>query len=327
MDGSLVGRSYAMLSESDLPALLLQRVARLRSTSVEQKYLGAWLLSPYFTSYCDSVKTVTAIPHISPKDIRSFKIALPTTIAEQEAIARALSDTDALIESLEQLLIKKRQIKQGAMQELLTGKRRLPGFKGKWTSGKLRDFGHFSKGRGVTRDQANSGNIPCVRYGEIYTHHNDYIRSFNSWISSDVAMTSTKLKFGDILFAGSGETKEDIGKCIAFMHQMDAYAGGDIVIFHPSKINSLYLGYYLNTPEISRQKASKGQGDAVVHIGSASLGELDLKLPEIDEQIEIVSILQDIDAEILTLEEKLTKAKAIKQGMMQELLTGRIRLV
>ena len=111
------------------------------------------------------------------------------------------------------------------------------------------------------------------------------------------------------------------------MHQMDAYAGGDIVIFHPSKINSLYLGYYLNTPEISRQKASKGQGDAVVHIGSASLGELDLKLPEIDEQIEIVSILQDIDAEILTLEEKLTKAKAIKQGMMQELLTGRIRLV
>ncbi|MDE8347340.1 MAG: restriction endonuclease subunit S, partial [Acidocella sp.] len=116
--------------------------------------------------------TSGSMKNISKGSLLGIYVPVPPTKSEQEAIAGALSDADALIESLEQLLTKKRQIKQGAMQELLTGKRRLPGFKGKWTSGKLRDFGHFSKGRGVTRDQANSGNIPCVRYGEIYTHHN-----------------------------------------------------------------------------------------------------------------------------------------------------------
>ncbi len=132
MDGSLVGRSFASLEEADVPALLLQRVARIRSEVVAQSYLKAWICSQLFTDHCDAVKTTTAIPHISPDDIRSFKVALPPTKPEQEAIAEALNDADALIESLEQLVVKKRQIKLGAMQELLTGKNRLPGFNGRW---------------------------------------------------------------------------------------------------------------------------------------------------------------------------------------------------
>jgi type I restriction enzyme, S subunit len=91
-----------------------------------QSFLKAWICSRRFTEHCDAVKTVTAIPHISPADIKSFKIALPPTKVEQEAIAEALSDADALIESLERLLAKTRHLKQGAMQELLTGKKRLP---------------------------------------------------------------------------------------------------------------------------------------------------------------------------------------------------------
>lgn len=125
MDGSLVGRSFAQLRESDLPALLLQRVARLRSKAVSQNYLKEWVCSKFFTEHCDSVKTVTAIPHISPQDIRSFKLLLPPSKEEQTAIATILSDMDAEIQALEQRLDKTRQIKQGMMQELLTGKTRL----------------------------------------------------------------------------------------------------------------------------------------------------------------------------------------------------------
>ncbi len=125
MDGSLVGRSFAILSKKDLPALLLQRVARIRSNKIDVGYLKEFICSDYFSKYCDSVKTVTAIPHISPEDIRNFTILLPPSKEEQQAIAQILADMDTEIESLEQKQAKYKAIKQGMMQELLTGKTRL----------------------------------------------------------------------------------------------------------------------------------------------------------------------------------------------------------
>lgn len=259
--------------------------------------------------------------------IKSTHIPLPQNKAEQKAIADALSDADALIESLEQLLAKKRQIKQGTMQELLTGKKRLPGFRRKWESKSLGELGVFLKGSGVARDQAQSGSLPCVRYGEIYTTHHEYVRNFTSWISADVAATATAARKGDVLFAGSGETKAEIGKCVALVDDITAYAGGDIVIFRPSDTDPLFLGYALNTPQVNRQKASRGQGDAVVHISATALAEVLVDLPSIDEQIAIAGILFDMDAELGALETSLAKSRRLKQGLMQELLTGRVRLV
>lgn len=125
MDGSLVGKSYARIVESDLPALLLQRVARIRSKSIDIGYLTQFVGSPFFQVYCDSVKTVTAIPHISADDIRSFSIPIPPTLEEQTAIATILSDIDSELVSLEYRRDKASQIKQGMMQELLTGKTRI----------------------------------------------------------------------------------------------------------------------------------------------------------------------------------------------------------
>jgi type I restriction enzyme S subunit len=126
MDGSLVGRSFAQLKSEDLPSLLLQRVARVRSTSaLRQQYLKEWICSQFFTEHCDSVKTVTAIPHISPEDIRTFKIKMPEDLAEQDAISKFLSDISIEIVRLEKNLQKNKSIKQGMMQELLTGRTRL----------------------------------------------------------------------------------------------------------------------------------------------------------------------------------------------------------
>ena len=101
---------------------------------------------------------------------------------------------DGLLGGLDRLIAKKRDLKQSAMQQLLTGKTRLPGFDGKWEVKRLGDLGHFLKGSGVKKDKTRSGNLPCIRYGEIYTYHNDHIKSFNSWISPEVARTATMLK-------------------------------------------------------------------------------------------------------------------------------------
>jgi type I restriction enzyme S subunit len=213
------------------------------------------------------------------------------------------------------------------MQELLPGKRRLPGFEGEWEVKRLGDLGAFLKGSGVRKEEARSGELPCIRYGEIYTHHDDYIRSFNSWISRDVAATATLLRRGDILFAGSGETKEDIGKCVAFVDDGETYAGGDIVILRPTGVDSFFLGYLLNMPSVASQKASRGQGDAVVHISASALTSINLSLPDPAEQTDIAAVLGEMDSELAVLEQRLAKTRALKQGMSQELLTGKTRLV
>jgi len=267
------------------------------------------------------------INQITNKSLSSFRVPLPPTDQEQQAITEALNDADALIEGLEKLIAKKRLIKQGAMHELLTGERRLPGFNGEWASRKLGSLGVFLKGSGVRKGQAESGDLPCVRYGEIYTDHHNVLRTFRSFISYEVAATATRIRIGDILFAGSGETKEEIGKCVAVTTSVEAYAGGDIVILRTTGHNPVFLGYALNLPEVQRQKASKGQGDAVVHISALALGSIDIALPDQEEQMAIAQIISEIDNELEALIARLAKARQIKQGMMQELLTGRIRLV
>lgn len=271
--------------------------------------------------------TVSANTNINQDALRSLRIAFPPNKSEQRAIAEALSAADGLLVALDALIAKKRAIKQAAMQQLLTGKTRLPGFTGEWESKRLSELGQFLKGAGVARADARSGSLPCIRYGEIYTVHSDYIRDFHSWISRDVASSSTRLQRGDLLFAGSGETKAEIGKCVAFVQEGEAYAGGDIVILRPRGVDSTYLGFVLNSETVNRQKASLGQGDAVVHIGAKALAQVSVRIPSADEQAAIAQLLVDMDSEIGVLEHRRDKTRAIKQGMMQQLLTGRVRLV
>jgi type I restriction enzyme, S subunit len=284
------------------------------------------LLAHRFTKYAESVSVRSGMPKINRAELADFVVALPP-LPEQRAIAAALSDVDALLGGLDRLIVKKRDLKQAAMQQLLTGQTRLPGFHGEWEVKRLGDVGTFLKGSGVNKDEAQSGSLPCVRYGEIYTHHKDYIKSFNSWISPQVAATATRLKLGDLLFAGSGETKEEIGKCVALVDDCEAYAGGDTVILRATGISPMFMGYYCNTGPIAAQKASKGQGDAVVHISASALSSIVVKFPSLPEQTAIAAVLSDMDAELSALEARRDKTRALKQGMMQELLTGRTRLV
>ena len=197
-----------------------------------------------------------------------------------------------------------------------------------WEVKFLSEIGSFSKGSGISRSESNSGNLPAIRYGEIYTKHNDYIKAFYSHISKEVANKSTRIYRGDVLFSASGETKEDIGKTVAFLESIEAYAGGDIIIMSPKcPVNSMFLGYILNFPAIAKQKAMKAQGDAVVHITTDSLRKLQVCIPKTTkEQQRIANALSDIDTLIANLEKLIAKKKNIKQGAMQQLLTGKKRL-
>jgi len=191
-----------------------------------------------------------------------------------------------------------------------------------WEVKKLGEIGSFSKGKGIRKDEVVSEGLPCIRYGEIYTTHNYYIKSFNSFITQSVANESVEIKKGDLLFAGSGETAEEIGKCVAFVGNERVFAGGDIVILRPSiNNNSLFLGFLLNNQIVSRQKASMGQGDAVVHISGKNLSEIQIPIPSTKaEQTAIATALNDADALITQLEKLIAKKRNIKQGAMQELL-------
>ena len=195
-----------------------------------------------------------------------------------------------------------------------------------WDAKTLASLGSFSKGQGIRKNEAASGDIPCIRYGEIYTHHNDVVRIYNSHISRGVAQTSKRLAKSDILFAGSGETKEEIGKAVAYVGDDEAYAGGDIVILSPHSESSEFLGYLLNSPVIARQKASKGQGDAVVHISASDLGSVVIPLPPVPEQRAIATALSDVDALLGGLDQLIAKKRDLKQAAMQQLLTGQTRL-
>lgn len=288
------------------------------------KFMSYVLYDMNLNQYSES----SAQPGLSVKKLLEIEYPIPQNKEEQTAIAEALSDVDSLIFSLQRLIEKKKAIKQGAMQELLTGKKRLPGFSGEWRTYKLGELGSFDKGCGISRAESNTGNFPAVRYGELYTKHTDYVRQYYSCISGDVAQTAKRVTFGDILFAASGETKEEIGVCAAIVDRRDIFAGGDIVVFTPTtEINPIFLGTLLNMPFVQKQKSERGQGDAVVHIHADSLSEIIISMPEKNEQEAIATVIKDFNDEIEQLEKKLAKYQQIKQGMMQELLTGRIRLV
>ena len=301
-------------------------ITRPKTMEVDSAYLCHFINAEEGQRFFNQSQIGGAQKNVNAGALREMPIPVPP-FPEQRAIAEVLGDVDALLGSLEQLITKKRDLKQAAMQQLLIGKKRLPGFSGGWEVKKLGDVGSFSKGKGIKKDEVVADGLACVRYGEIYTHHHDYLKVFNSFITSTTARQSQLIQKGDLLFAGSGETAEEIGKCIAFLGDEEAYAGGDIVIFRPIDQDSKFLGYLMNHSSVASQKACMGQGDAVVHISARNLARLELDLPAHGEQTAIAEVLSDMDAELAALEQRLAKTRDLKQGMMQELLTGRTRLV
>jgi len=339
MDGSLVGRSSAQLAADDLPALLLQRVARIRSTNrLDVSYLTAFVGGDWFIKHSDAVKTVTAIPHISPADIRGFTIPVPSSIEEQRAIATALSDVDALLAAQDKLIAKKRDIKQAAMQQLLTGKQRLPGFSGGWEVKTLGDLFTFSGGYSASRDQLSVEGHCYLHYGDIHGSSKTSIDTEVDYqdipkLDIPLKQVSTKslLKDGDVVFVDASEDDEGTSKHVVVVNKSNLpFISGLHTIVAKSKTDELaheYRHYCFQTQAIRQQFLFYAVGTKVSGISKTNMPKLTLPVPSIPEQTAIAIVLSDMDADLAALEQQRDKTRAVKQGMMQELLTGRIRLV
>jgi type I restriction enzyme S subunit len=261
-------------------------------------------------------------------ELDKIEVPLPPTKAEQEAIAEALSDADALVESLEQLLAKKHQLKQGAMQELLTGKKRLPGFSGEWKVRSLRnclltdpDYGINAPGVPI------DGNLPS--YLRITDIDDDGRLTNENRVAVNHPLSGNYLlQPNEIVFARTGAS---VGK--SYLYDT---ADGEMVFagflirvkIDRSKLCPAFLASYTRTRRYWSWVKMMSMRSGQPGINGKEYASLELHLPpSIDEQFAIAAILSDMDAEIAALEGKTAKARQLKQGMMQELLTGRIRLV
>lgn len=275
------------------------------------------------------------INQITNASLKSFCIPLSPHSSEQIAIATALSDADALIEALEQSIAKKRQIKQGAMQELLTGKRRLPGFGGEWKEITLAHVGKCLRGVGYNPDSdlysnATEDSIRLLRANNI----KDDCILFSTIQHVDKRCVSEKqiLRDGDLLICMANGSKALVGKSAVF-YCKDEYKytfGAFMACFRAyGNIESKKIFRYLfQTIEYKQHLDILLAGTSIKNLAPSSIECFAITIPaNPKEQTAIANILSDMDDEIAALEAKLAKARQIKIGMMQELLTGRIRLV
>jgi type I restriction enzyme S subunit len=259
----------------------------------------------------------SAQPGLSVSKILGLRLAIPPTLAEQQAIAEALSDADALLESLEHLLAKKRQIKQGAMQELLTGRRRLEGVVGEWERNPFGDLATIRK----QKIDPGKNDVPlfCVELEHIEQATGRLIGSTETPHTSSI---KSVFKEGDVLF---GKLRAYLRKY--WLADRDGVCTTEIwaLMANPLKTTKEYLFQLVQTNGFV-ETASMAYGTHMPRTDWNVVKNYEFLLPTLPEQTAIADILSDMDAEIAALEAKLVKARQVKQGMMQELLTGRIRL-
>jgi type I restriction enzyme S subunit len=248
--------------------------------------------------------TQTSIAHLPREKFMEMPMPVPPS-AEQEAIAVALSDADALIESLEQLLVKKRQLKQGAMQELLTGKKRLPGFSGEWEVKRLGDVATLYQPVTISAQQLVESGFPVYGANGIVGYYDK--TNHETWQVTVTCRGST-----------CGTINRTVDRC---------WITGNAMVLncdHNESISKEFFFHLLSNQDLSVCITGTGQPQIV----RAPLAAFEVSLPStVAEQSAIAAILSDMDAEIAALEAKLAKARQLKQGMMQELLTGRVRLI
>lgn len=271
----------------------------------------------------ESASVGTTMINLNQNTLANLSLRIPASVEEQVAIAAALTDADALIDSLEQLLAKKRQIKQGAMQELLTGKRRLPGFDTNVQTVILGSVCRMQSGGTPAASQPSyfDGPHPWVAISDI-TRAGKYLSVTERSLSESGLNSSPAQLFpaGTVLYAMYASVGEC---CIATLSACTSQA---ILAMQPtSHLDAEYLYYWLNSTK-AKAKSAVQQGTQG-NLNKGIVEAMEIRLPDIEEQQAIAQVLSDMDADIAETEARLTKARDLKQAMAQALLTGRVRLV
>ncbi|EKJ85604.1 type I restriction enzyme S subunit [Leptospira meyeri] len=317
----------------DQPFTAIGRVLVLE----ENTSISGIFVSEYVNKFVNFANESTGVPQLTAPQVSKYNIPLPPTLAEQEAIAEVLSDTDALITSLETTIQKKKLLKQGAMQELLTGKRRLPGFGWKggmkdtevgsipedWEVKKLGDVGNTFIGLTYKPSDVKEHGILVLRSSNI--QENKLAFHDNVFVEMELP-TRVIVKKNDILICVRNGSKNLIGKCALIDKKTEGSAFGAFMSIFRSKISKFIFHQFQS--EIIQRQIDELMGATINQITNRNFSEFKVPLPPtLAEQEAIAIMLSEMDEEIEGLDKKLEKTKGIKQGLMQVLLKGKIRLV
>jgi type I restriction enzyme S subunit len=295
----------ALIRPSENGWLFSGRLLRVRPNEqiISSPFLSYQFHGERFISEVRSVAVGQTMASLNTQILNSIRVALPP-LPEQRAIAAALSDVDALLAGLERLIAKKRDLKQAAMQQLLTGQTRLPRFHGEWEVKRLGEVAQISKGQIITSSTLKQGDIPVIAGGKQPAYYHSSANRFGRTItiSASGASAGYVALYEEPIFASDCST----------ISEADHYCLDFIFYLLLCKQQTIY-------------KAQTG--GAQPHIHPKDLYPILFALPTLPEQIAIAAVLSDMDAELAALEQRRGKTRALKQAMMQELLTGRTRLI
>lgn len=334
---SLVGTAgkALLIPEDAVAGIINPRLVRVRLNEAQ--------IEPRFFKYLiESEQIQTALSRdaqggtmdvLNAGILRALHLPIPPFL-EQRAIATALSDADALIESLDRLIAKKRAIKQAAMQQLLTGQSRLPGFSGPWEKKRLGDYVTFLKtGTNSRSELSGRGSVAYLHYGDIHVGAGVRLDPDSvdmPRIDRSKVRRLDYLQRGDLVFVDASEDLEGVGKCVEVAHvpPNGMVAGLHTIAarFNKAVLEDGFKAYLQFCPDFIQPLRRLAAGTKVLATNRQHIASIEMALPEPSEQKAIASMLSDIDAEIEALERWRDKAHQVKKGMMQQLLTGRVRL-
>ena len=289
----------------------------------------------YLTSRYEEIRTSSnsgSQENLSGSIVKGLLVASPQ-LPEQRAIAAALDDLDALLAGLDRLIAKKRDLKQAAIQQLLTGQTRLPGFRGEWEVKRLGDHVRFLKnGVNSRAELATNGSIKYLHYGDIHVASGTVLdRTALPCLSEEKARALDRLADGDLVFVDASEDMDGVGKSVEIIgaSHSELVAGLHTIAarFDPSILANGFKAYLQFCPPFRRHLRRLAAGTKVYATNRGHIATVEMPLPSPEEQTAIAIVLSDMNAELSTLEARRDKTRALKQAMMQELLSGRTRLV
>lgn len=318
------------------PAYINQHIALVRfdDALVDSKFISYFLASEGPQRVFRATTDTGAKAGMSLAAVQKILTAVPP-LPEQSAIATALSDVDALLSSLDALIAKKRDIKQAAMQQLLTGKTRLPGFKEEWALTRLGDHATLIRNGVYSRAELSiDGSVKYLHYGDIHTSgavHLNPSEAIMPFLDADKAVRLGRLVSGDLVFVDATEDLAGVGKSVEVVgaEGTELVAGLHTIAvrFDKRVLADGFKAYLQFIPAFGAHLRSLAAGTKVLSTNRSHIASAEIALPSVVEQAAIAQVLCDMDAELAALEARRDKTRLLKQGMMQELLTGKTRLV
>lgn len=326
----------AQVTEWHPPFAMGQDVCLLRrkNPAYSTDYLQSLFRSSIIQNQINDAMVGSTFKRVNVEQIRGLIIPFPN-IFEQTKIADSLQIMDALICSLDQLIAKKRDIQQAAMHQLLTGQRRLPDFSGEWKVKRLGDHLSFLRNGANSRAELTiEGDVRYLHYGDIHGSQHQHLnpaKTFMPCLPHEKAKRLDRLENGDLVFSDASEDLDGVGKSVEvqLLEDMELVSGLHTIAvrFNKNVMADGFKAYLQFIPAFRSHLRQLAAGTKVYATNRAHIASAELEIPEIEEQIAISTILSDMDTELSSLEARCDKARELKQGMMQELLTGRIRLV